>query len=193
MLRALVVFALFSIGSTSVHAEERRLYLEALGGANFVQNETESGVEFSYDVGYTVGGAVGLHTGPVGFAPNSRVELEIAYSSIDFDATAGSASATGNIDVMSYMAQAYLEGSMEGQGRPYVGIGVGYLDLDGEVTVGSTSASASDGDAGFQGMVGIRLAESGGVGLDLEYRYTDSFENAGNGIHGLVLSARFGL
>jgi opacity protein-like surface antigen len=126
--------------------------------------ENESGWAFTGGIGYIIG-------------PKMRSELEIGYRSNDverltvpaFGVPAGAA--TGDVSVFSGMVSAYYDIVTWGPVTPYLGAGVGFGNIDLDITSAGVNSQRSDTAFAYQGMAGIRYALTSSLDLKLGYRY----------------------
>jgi outer membrane protein OmpA-like peptidoglycan-associated protein len=123
------------------------------------------------DAGYSIDGSV--ETGPTdfdldddwladigvgyGFQNGVRAEAELGYRTNEVDLTDEDAEA------LSLMANVFYDFNRGGRWQPYLGVGVGYAQVD----------SADDDDANFayQGLAGIGYEMTDQLTLDVGYRY----------------------
>jgi opacity protein-like surface antigen len=126
--------------------------------------EHESGWAFTGGIGYIIG-------------PKLRSELELGYRTNDverltvpaFGVPAGTAN--GDVSVFSGMVSAYYDVVTWGPITPYLGAGVGFGNIDVDITVAGVNTQRSDTSFAYQGMAGIRYALTSSVDLKLGYRY----------------------
>lgn len=178
-------------------APTRHWYASAFGGwvfsgnheFDFVDNVTNASFAYTapLDSGYAFGGAVGVIVNP-----NLRVELELNYSSQDFVNTYRSAfftgqNPTGSLDVTTMTVNAWFNANL-GQFQPYIGGGIGWGWVDGDLTVTNGSGAQFNGsDSGLAMMLGggIRMPVASNVELDVGYRARRVFDiNLGSAIGG---------
>ena len=130
---------------------------------------SESGLsgEITYDAGFAIGAALGYEFGA------GRLEAELGYKIADTDKVKvdglGSASIDGDLSVLSFMANGYLDFNASPTVKPYLmaGIGVANVKLD------SSDLDADDNDTVFayQAGVGVGFAINDKVTIDISYRY----------------------
>jgi opacity protein-like surface antigen len=137
-----------------------------------VQQGTGSAGTLEHETGWGIAGGVGYIIGP-----KLRSELEIGYRSNDverltvpaFNAPAGAAS--GDVSVFSGMVSAYYDIVTWGPITPYLGAGVGFGNIDVDITVAGVNRTHSDTAFAYQGMAGIRYALTTSVDVKVGYRY----------------------
>jgi opacity protein-like surface antigen len=126
--------------------------------------EHESGWGFAGGIGYIIG-------------PKLRSELEIGYRTNDVERLSAPAfsvpagAATGDVSVFSGMVSAYYDIVTWGPITPYLGAGVGFGDIEVDITSGGVNRTHSDTAFAYQGMAGVRYAVTSAVDVKLGYRY----------------------
>jgi len=166
-------------------------YVGVAGGINIVQDadvSTSGGQVSNGDGGFRPvppqTGTVEFDTGWAGFLTlgwgfgnGMRVELEGGYRSNDVDSiTLGGTRATGvggRQTQWSGMVNALYDFNM-GWINPYIGLGVGYAQINWEdvKTSGGTIVDDSDGQFAYQGIIGASVPLSmPGLSLTADYRY----------------------
>lgn len=156
------------------------------------------GLAVADDSGYYIGGAAGvnipgdsdiegsgidtsadLDLGPVvigsfGYAYGNglRAEVEVGHRWNDVDSVGG-ASASGDVETLTGMINAFYDIDTGTAITPYLGVGVGgaRVHVDGTSPVGGSQID--DVDAGFaaQGIIGASYAMTEQLNLTLDYRY----------------------
>lgn len=125
-------------------------------------------VELSYDTGFAGGAALGYNFGA------GRIEAELGYKKADTDKISvdtyygsGSASVDGDLSVLSFMANGYIDFNASPTIKPYLmaGIGMASVAIDGE------GVDDDDTVFAYQAGAGIGFALNDKVTLDLSYRY----------------------
>ena len=207
-------------------------YVSVFGGAGWQGDNsfaavTPAGTDvFTFtndnDVGFVVGGAVGLSLGNV--APGLRVEAEVAYRennangawTSDITTITGIDNGLHDYDHSSFsvMANAWYDFDL-GDVKPYVGGGIGWADAqaDGSYTGDQTAAFEFEEDGfAWQLGAGVRFDISPNMGLGVGYRYfrgpdivirspgfiTSTFDNDASGEietenHSVLVDLTFGL
>lgn len=132
-------------------------------------------MEFEFDNGYSVGGAVGYDFGTV------RLEGEIAYQKTAFDnvkATYSGDSVTlnmdGDISVVSFLINGYFDIKNDSAFTPFIGAGAGYADITAnDVTIAGENLGsvASDGGLAYQLSLGVSYAVNEKTAIEVKYRY----------------------
>jgi OOP family OmpA-OmpF porin len=212
VLLATTALALLA-GAQSAQAGE--LYISVFGGANFLVNSSgptddESGVgawSTDADTGFLVGAAVGTHLDK--WVKGLRVELEASYRRNDVrgdwkevseggDSSGGSID--GNMSTFAIMANAWYDIDIGNKVRPYVGGGVGWARVHGDIRFTQLTSSGHpttptshtsilrdhDGFA-WQLGAGFHYEVAPNVDVGVGYRYFNGpningvFENESNG------------
>lgn len=180
------------------HADEGKApagWYVALGaGANFLDDVDVTGGSFEFDTGYTVSGAIGYDTGDVTTYGKFRVEAEVAYTENDTDSItigATKVNAGGQLEQTTVLLNGYVDFVPGGTLRPYLGLGLGFVDGKQTLSVAGLSASANGTEFAYRGAAGVTYHMDQNWGLDLGYRYT-GWEAGGDAHnHGLVAGLRY--
>lgn len=178
-------------------------YLGSLSSLTFLDNTRfatgGARVSTDYDVGYYSALRAGYSFGEMGFV-SPRVELEVGYgnSSVDYHrvggVNVGSTDSFGDATTIQGYVNGYLDiplgtpdqGGLFGAVTPYIGGGVGFMNLElSRQGVSATGVVIDDDDTKFayhlDAGVGINLQELGlfsnvalfdNTTLDIGYRYT---------------------
>jgi len=172
--------------SSGEDREAVTVYLEYVGGINFVRDQNLRGADASgaglagsadLATGYVLGGALGAR-----FMEYFRAELAISYNDTDvdnFSLQGEPSTAKGGLSVLAIMANGYVDLDLDlGIGvqlRPYLGAGIGYghVDFDARNRSGQGQSEVSDTDSVFAWnlMAGAAVPLSEVVELSLGYRY----------------------
>jgi outer membrane protein OmpA-like peptidoglycan-associated protein len=137
----------------------------------------DPGFKAHMDTGWAVGGNVG-YAGL--FIPNLRVEGEIAYRSnsvngIQVTPPGTTFSATGNVNSLAFMANAYYDFLNSSAFTPYLGGGVGAarvsLDSLAFTALPGFKTSGSDWQFAYQGIAGVRYNFTPNWSVHVDYRY----------------------
>jgi opacity protein-like surface antigen len=163
-------------------SESITVYLEYIGGLNFVRNQNLTGADASgaglagsadLATGYALGGAVGAR-----FLEHFRAELAISYSdtSVDnFSLQGEPSTAKGGLSLLAIMANGYVDFDFGIGVRPYLGAGIGWgeIEFDARNRSGPGQSEVSDTDSVFAWnvMAGAAVPLSDVVELSLGYRY----------------------
>jgi OOP family OmpA-OmpF porin len=178
-------------------AVDREFYVQYNGGATYVPNQNltnadatgvsnTTGQQFSgstdQEWGFNVGGAIGMR-----FLEHFRGELEYMYRENEVDNFAiqgGPSGASGDVDVMTVMANVYFEYDLDIGVVPYVGFGIGWAQLHLEAKNSEfperSRFDSSDSVFAYNLLVGGSYPMNEVVDLSLGYRYlgtTDSEVN----------------
>jgi OOP family OmpA-OmpF porin len=166
------------------------LYVSVFGGLNMLADDsgpangnTTGGSAWASDAdtGFVLGGTVGTTLDR--WAQGLRVEMEVSYRRNDLGgnwfSTDSDGEIDGNMSTFAILANAWYEFDIGSKMRPYVGGGVGWgrmngdmvaLDSDGTETITSTSDRTESGFAWQLGLGG-RYEVSPGVDVGIGYRY----------------------
>ena len=128
------LLALCLLPQVSLAKEEGQLYgaLSLLAVWNDDADLDLNGVkvaDIDYDAGFGISGAIGYDWG------NVRTELELVSRSNDMDITAGAVTLGGDIDSLALMGNLYYDQHNSSDFTPYIGVGLGAVDVDGFDTV----------------------------------------------------------
>ena len=150
-------------------------------GIAYSANErfAETPALLDYDLGFRVGAL----TLGYGFDSGWRTELEAAYRRneleiIEFADARGTVNSGlhDSVDTTSVMANVLYEFDLGIPLRPYVGIGLGWMRLDYELSVSGTGESILDDDASafaYQALLGAGVALGRRWHVSADYRYVD--------------------
>lgn len=153
----------------------------------------------SFDNGYGAGASLGYMPGS-GFLSNTRFELEYSFNQADID-TIANASAGNDIQVHSYMVNAFYDIPTGTSIVPYIGAGAGLATVD--LRVPSINVNNDDSVFAYQFMGGVGYTPSTvpNTTLTLGYRYfasdDPSFGQGATSVshelssHNLEIGARF--
>lgn len=121
-----IVLTVAVAAATSAQADTKRIdsfYVEARGGLAIpFDSEVDGGSDVSYDVGYSVGGALGYQ-----FTNGLRFEAEGSYQRVEEDSSGGL-----EAEFSTLLGNIYYDYDLGTRITPYVGIGAGvsFIDLD---------------------------------------------------------------
>ncbi|MEQ9518584.1 MAG: outer membrane beta-barrel protein [Parvibaculum sp.] len=168
----------------------------ALGaGANFIDDVDVTGGSFEMDTGYTILGAIGYDTGDITSYGKFRVETEVAYTENDNDSVTVLGTKTnvgGTLEQTTVMLNGYVDFVPGGTLRPYLGLGLGFVDGEHSISVLGFSGSGSGTEFAYRGAAGVTYHLTENWGLDLGYRYTAWESNGDVDNHSIVTSIRYG-
>jgi opacity protein-like surface antigen len=176
-IKVLTAAALCVASAATARAEG--LYVSGFGGLSILPSEEftigagNTVHIFDYEMGYSVGGAVGMR-----FAENVRAELELSL----FSANIGklrvpsapiTTDLTGDAHGIIGLANFWYDWQNESSFAPYFGfgLGLGHVTMDavqpgfGDIAVGSDIGLAAQVGAG------VRLAATDTIVVDLGYRF----------------------
>ncbi len=154
-------------------AAEQKVYGSVKIGANFLDDVGGS----DFEDGVVFLGAAGFDTGDISSLGKIRLEAEFGYRENDDDGV------VGDLEQLSYMANVYHDFLPGWRLRPYLGAGIGAVDVNSDDLNGT--------DVAYQGMVGASFQVDGEFSVDAEYRYTgvDADDRLDN--HALLVGMRF--
>jgi opacity protein-like surface antigen len=171
MNKVLVCFLTFIVTGFGTSASFAGTYISGTLGAVIVNDsDIDDGVdtgEFSYDTGFGFLGALGSS-----FEGGGRAEVEVGYRKNDFDEIKvdglGSADIDGDLTSLSLMGNAYYDISTEGSFSPFIGAGIGFANLEGDL---DDFGDEDDTVFAYQFILGGSFASSKTLSVDLQYRY----------------------
>jgi len=111
------------------------------------------------------------------FLSNWRTELEYAYRNTDVTRTQASGAASGEATANTLMWNVLYDFEGFGQVTPYIGAGLGMINLDLEnVTplAGGSSIDTDENDFAYQGILGANFDVSENLDLFAQYQYLAS-------------------
>ncbi len=99
-----------------------------------------------------------------------RLEIEYAYSVNDID-TIGGLTAADDVEVDAYMLNAYVDFINDTQFTPYIGLGIGWADV--ETNIPALAFVGSDDVFAYQGRLGVSYEPETipNVAFSIGYRY----------------------
>lgn len=145
---------------------------------------------FENDPAFVVNGAIGVE-----IAPNIRVEGEIGLHLNTADQ--GGTSVDWTFRTLSFMGNAYFDMPLQSPMKPYIGIGVGFADVNLEVESGGFSSDDSDLVLAAQLMAGLSFEINPKTTLNFGYRYFTTTDPTFTGFsteyssHDFLVGARF--
>jgi len=189
-IRNRLLLVVLALGvATAAHAG---LYVRA--SALYIKPETwnSSGIKASFDQNLGYGGAIGYKL------TSLRVEGEFVAARNSFDSSTfgPSTTTTGSLTHNAAMLNAYLDIFKFLMIEPYIGVGVGYMEVkaDNLSFTGGPRYDSSDDVVAYQAMAGVNVALTSHlrVGAGLRYITSDksSFNNS-SATPGPTLSDRF--
>jgi opacity protein-like surface antigen len=202
MKRVLLATTALASLAGATQAQAGDLYLSVFGGANFLADSggvavidelgccgsDSANISSDADTGFVIGGVIGKRLD--NWAKNLRVELEASYRRNDLGGnwiTTTSFSTggviDGNMSTFAIMANAWYDIDVGSKFRPYVGGGIGWGRMDGEIALITTFTSEgpssglrttdTQSDSGFvwQLGLGVNYEVMPDVDVGLDYRY----------------------
>ncbi|MEI9993439.1 MAG: outer membrane beta-barrel protein [Rhizomicrobium sp.] len=173
-MRQKIVFAAafgvaFGLGIAAALAAEPGYYVSVEGGLSLppdlhVDSPTLGPARDSFGTGFVAGGAAGYDTGE-----GWRVELSSLYQHTDVSRVNG-APATGHLSSTGLMANATYDLVPDARFTPYVGAGLGFQNVGGEVN----GLSGRDWKPAYQAEAGLRTDIAPNTSLFGEYRFSQS-------------------
>jgi len=171
-------------------------YVSGGVGYNMVDDLSNEGTTVDLDDGYAIQGAIGYDTGDITSYGKFRAEAEVGYSENENDTISGgglSLSADGELKQTTVMVNAFVDFIPGAIWRPYVGVGVGYVDSKVSASAGGMSDSEDTSEFAYRGLAGLSYHINSTWALDLGYRYT-AYDTDGADVdnHAIVTGIRYG-
>lgn len=132
-------------------------------------------VEFDAELDDALGGLLNL-----GYAYGNgfRAELEANLRSHDADEVQG-VDASGDVDTMGIFLNALYDFDLGMPVTPYLGAGLGYLDIDADASSSGVSLNGDEGGFGYQGIAGVSFGLTDQLQAFADYRYVVGTERDG--------------
>lgn len=177
LAKVAAVALVVSMSGTAAEAQDWRqgLYIKAGGAWNASEGKKYHAgadkVSVKTKDGYMLNGSVGYEFDVF------RTELELNYRDNDVKSIRANGvnvpAASGNVDAMAMMVNAYYDLDMGGNFTPYFGAGIGAARVEASYkdAGGAVQASGKDTVFAYQGMAGVEYAVDSRVALYGEYRY----------------------
>jgi opacity protein-like surface antigen len=159
-------------------------YAELFGAVNFGIDQDINSINYDMDTGYGVGGAFGWN-----LSPQFALEADFFFTSADYDFPSP---AEGALESFSFMANAVYNIDMGSSFRPYIGAGVGGVQLnftDGITTLSVPYTGVTDTVFGWQGFAGFAVNIDDNIDFIAEYRYQGAEDGEGTSFVGGVPTA----
>jgi outer membrane protein OmpA-like peptidoglycan-associated protein len=170
--RIVTAMAVLILGTAAAVAQEQGWYIGAGAGVTFPDSADISGGAVSTDADFDTGWA---GVGSLGYAYGNglRTEIEVGYRQNDIGDLSGVAGGTGDSDALNAMINGLYDFHNSSDFTPYVGAGIGWLNLnlDGVTPVGGATLDDSDDVLAYQGIVGIGYSLTEQIDLFVDYRY----------------------
>lgn len=172
-LRGWILAAAMTVAATgAASAQDQGWYVGIGGGVNFPEESDISGGAVSTDADFDTGWAA---IGSIGYAYGNglRTEIELGYRQNDIGDLSGVAGGSGDSDAFNAMINGLYDFHNSSDFTPYIGVGIGYLDLslDGVNPVGGATLDDSDGLLAYQGILGVGYSLTEQIALFVDYRY----------------------
>jgi outer membrane protein OmpA-like peptidoglycan-associated protein len=164
--------------AAAAHADADGFYVGAETGLNIVPQTkfknafNGTATKLSTDPGYAILGQAGYAFGPV------RVEGELGWranGADKFKAPGFNDKAKGNLDASSVFANAYYDFHNASAFTPFIGAGVGGVDVNADklrdVRTGAIVSKDDQFVFGYQGIAGASYALNDNLSLKADYRY----------------------
>ncbi len=160
---------------TAASAQTDGLYAGVEAGVNFVPKiqfhmpDSNTWTQ-KQDLGYALAGQLGYAFGPV------RVEGELSWRQNSMDKindNLGTFGADGNINAVAVMANVYYDIKTGTQFTPYVGAGIGGINMDEDHITANGQLITKDSDLrlGYQGIAGVAYAVNDQLSIKADYHY----------------------
>ena len=178
---AILVAGLLAGLGGAASAETDGWYFGAEGGANFVPKIKFDALANTWqqkqDTGYAILGQVGYGFGQV------RLEGELGWRHNELDKftwAAGSPSPSGAIGGVSFMANVLYDFKTNTPWTPYVGAGIGGMNVNADNIIAGNTKVTNDSDTAFayQGIAGIAYAVTDTLSLRADYHYLRTADKA---------------
>lgn len=184
------------LGMTTAQAEDGGFYVSVGGGVNWIDEVNDGTVTLDFETGYT-----GIIAGGYDFGENNaggafRVEGEFSYTNTGYEegrVLGVSVPIGGDVEQYGFMVNALYDFFAEDSFSPYIGVGVGVVDVESKATVGNITAGSDATEIAYRGLAGVALDVTDNVALDLGFRFTsvDTDQTIDNSA--IVAQVRFGL
>ncbi|MBT5456051.1 MAG: OmpA family protein, partial [Rhodospirillaceae bacterium] len=152
-------------------ADDKGFYAEGRAGASIPTDSSLDTATSNQDAELELGLATGLGIG-YGYGNGFRGALEFDYHGNDVD-NVGSTAASGDFATLSLMVSGYYDFFRNKKFQPYVGLGVGFAQVDADNVSPVSGSSIDDDDLAFafHGSAGVSVALSERTKLTFTYRY----------------------
>lgn len=173
---AILAAGIIAGGTAAAMAETTGPYVGAETGITFAPKITFKDAAHSWretqDPGFAVLGQVGYGFGQI------RVEGEFGWRANGADKVTGltSSNGSGSLDAASIMANVYYDVPTGTKLTPFIGAGIGGIDVSADKIRGSGVTYSNDDQFtfGYQGIVGAAYALNDNLSIKADYRYLRS-------------------
>ncbi len=172
MRRRLILASVAALAAANASAEAGSpgYYISGDAGASFLPDlhldDTATGTQKEhFDTGFAAGGTLGYDTGD-----GLRIELDSLTQNSPLKGFSGGSVASGHLSSTSIMANATVDLMPQSVITPYVGAGLGFQNVGGEVN-GLTGRAFKPS---YQAEAGLRDDVTDQVSLFGEYRFSQS-------------------
>ena len=195
MLKKFMLVVVFLPLSPSAVAQ---VYLDLGGGLAVLQDSDLEEGAVTGELGIEIGGVFTI-AGGYRFNDRFRADVEFGYQvndvdnlTISFLGLSASANASGDVTTLSFMANGYFDvpfGNPEL--KPYIGAGIGFANVEADVTVLGVNSTSDDTAFAYQLSAGIRYKLGENVDLRAGYRMMGTAELDFDGTEADYLSHNF--
>jgi outer membrane protein OmpA-like peptidoglycan-associated protein len=156
-------------------AQQKGVYVGLGAGLTIPEDSDITGAGINPSADLDLGWA-GIASLGYAFGNGLRAEIEGGYRANDVDQLSGVVNGTGNVDAITVMLNVLYDFHNDTRFTPYIGAGVGWLNvsMDGVQPVGGAILDDSDDVLAYQGIVGIGYDLSQQVQMFVDYRYLGS-------------------
>ncbi|NQU46086.1 MAG: porin family protein [Chlorobium sp.] len=186
MKLALLTAGLALAGLSAAPASAADHYVSGNAGITWMNDVDYAGHKAEMEAGFALFGAIGCDYG------NTRLEGELGYVQNDVDKVDG-ANGSGDISVISLMANGYYDIDTGGGIEPYVTAGVGFAQGHAESI--TNFGTWNETTLAWQVGAGVAVPVADNVMVDLRYRYfdtTDMLDDTNIGSNNLLVGMRVG-
>ncbi len=190
-MKRFLMFMIFAMVfmAASAQAASGKMYFAGNAGVSIPADIDDGPDTISFDPGFNVTLAMGYDFGMI------RAEGEIGYRMFDIDTATGPGfppGVTGDVNALTFMANGYYDFEMGSPLSPYVGVGLGFVTADIELTApGFGTLEISSDEFAYQFMAGAGYEISSTTVLTAGYRFFADTDSDPINIHEFVVGARY--